>query len=821
MTLKRREFLTLIGGAAAAWPVAARAQQPSDRMRRVAFLSVGAEDVARTAAFRDGLAKFGWIEGRNLHIELRFSGDSDADTRRHASELVNLAPDVIVTRGGFATLVMKQLTRTIPIVMAGAGDPIAAGLLKDMAHPEGNITGVTNRVTSINGKMLELLKEAAPGVRRMAILQPDISGSGSFAAQIDEAARALAVQVVYIPYRSTDGAIAEYVEKGRGDPAALREWCDQWEGMEAEVALIAGAEAKWKAKEPPKVVEPGAGWDNGRIRLWCRDRGVDPGPWLEKAREARRKQAEPEPVSEEEEAPGAGAAFFGPEAQPEVEDEPEAEREPGWLPKFASEKSMRWDPENNPVVLSSAGPYDNAREWARRFAFREAMLAMFWWHGEFWRWDGHGYEPVNDAELTADVFDFLDRSVRVVAGKDGSFTQGRFRPTVAQARDLIAGLKAGLALKADFDPAAWLDTGRGAGAVLAFRNGVVNVRSGEFGGPTPKLWMHGTAGYEWNEGAKAVVWEGLLEAVFPGDGEAHDCVEEWLGYNMTEDVRFQKGMLWVGRPRSGKGTLAGVIRGLVGAGAYAGLTLHNWIMGENSRQKLIGKRALVFPDVRPRPGKLYGQNWDPGGVDHASAELLLNITGGDAMDIPRKYVGAWHGTLVGKVTMVSNEVPNFNDAVLPSRFVKLAFDVSFAGREDIRLPGKLATELPGIAARCVRAYRRLLARGRFIQPRSGLALKDGVAAGSDPLTEFVRRNLVADPGGEIECGKLFTMLGGWLNAQGRLDVVRALTPSNLTSKLQRIEGLANIRTLRPHDQPRVYLGVRWKTKEERRRDGDE
>jgi putative ABC transport system substrate-binding protein len=107
--MKRREFITLLGGAAVAWPLAARAQQLPDRVRRVGLLSVGAGDTAaQPSAFRDALAKLGWVAGRNLHIELRFGGDSDADIRRYAAELVNLARDVIVTRGGSATLAMQQ-----------------------------------------------------------------------------------------------------------------------------------------------------------------------------------------------------------------------------------------------------------------------------------------------------------------------------------------------------------------------------------------------------------------------------------------------------------------------------------------------------------------------------------------------------------------------------------------------------------------------------------------------------------------------------------------------------------------------------------------
>jgi putative ABC transport system substrate-binding protein len=148
-----------------------------------------------------------------LHIELRFSGDSDVDARRYAAELINFAPDVIVTRGGVATRVVQQMTRTIPIVTAEAGDLIASGLIKDMAHPDGNMTGVTNRFASINAKLLQLLKEAAPSVRRIAVLRPGLTSPASlygpsgrqetpFVSEVDQATRVLALQAVYIPYRN-------------------------------------------------------------------------------------------------------------------------------------------------------------------------------------------------------------------------------------------------------------------------------------------------------------------------------------------------------------------------------------------------------------------------------------------------------------------------------------------------------------------------------------------------------------------------------------------------------------------------------------------
>src|SRR5262249_19688750 len=158
----------------------------------------------------------------------------------------------------------------------------------------------------------------------------------------------------------------------------------------------------------------------------------------------------------------------------------------------------------------------------------------------------------------------------------------------------------------------------------------------------------------------------------------------------------------------------------------------------------------VFADVRFKPGRQYGSSYDPGGINHVSAELLLNITGEDTVTIPRKYKGAWHGQLRLKVMLISNEVPNLNDGGggLPSRFLKLQFVKSFYGQEDPTLRDKLEAELPGIAARCVRAYQRLCVAGRFIQPRSGLELDREVMRASDPWRAMLDECFVVEVGAE-------------------------------------------------------------------------
>jgi putative tryptophan/tyrosine transport system substrate-binding protein len=219
--MKRREFLAGLGGAAA-WPVGATAQQ-GERVRRIGVLAVNAENDRVTqssiVAFRDGLANLGWVEGHNIRIDLRFGSISLDRNIALAAELVGFAPDVVVTESAAATRAVHQQTRTIPIVVAGAGDVVANGIVKSLAHPEGNITGVTNLFISIGGKWLGLLKEAVPALQRVALVESEIAGVGGasgYLPSIEAAARVLDVQTSQIRYlngvdlvRATDAFAAK------------------------------------------------------------------------------------------------------------------------------------------------------------------------------------------------------------------------------------------------------------------------------------------------------------------------------------------------------------------------------------------------------------------------------------------------------------------------------------------------------------------------------------------------------------------------------------------------------------------------------------
>jgi len=202
--MRRREFIAGLGGAVA-WPLAARAQQ-GERVRRIGVLqTLGSESdqVQQTylRSMRDALAKLGWIEGRNLRTDVRFGAGEADRIRALAAELVSLNPDVIFTGGVPATIAVQQQTQNIPIVFGSVADPVASGIVKNLARPEGNATGITNLFASIAGKWVELLKEAAPRIQRVGLLYNAQLNFGGFFPSIEEAARALTISAIKIPYR--------------------------------------------------------------------------------------------------------------------------------------------------------------------------------------------------------------------------------------------------------------------------------------------------------------------------------------------------------------------------------------------------------------------------------------------------------------------------------------------------------------------------------------------------------------------------------------------------------------------------------------------
>jgi putative ABC transport system substrate-binding protein len=220
--VKRRDFITLLAGAAAAWPLAVRAQQ-SEGLRRIGVLMGAASDSegqARARILEQGLDRLGWMTGQNLRIDYRWGArDNPPQARIYAAELIALGPNVIVTQGSQNSEAVLKETRNIPIIFVEASDPMSSGLVPSMAHPGGNVTGFTNFEFSIGSKWLEILKEVASDIKRVLVLQGLDIGNQGFLRSIQAAASSLGIVPVAAPVRDAadiERVITAFVQEPQG-----------------------------------------------------------------------------------------------------------------------------------------------------------------------------------------------------------------------------------------------------------------------------------------------------------------------------------------------------------------------------------------------------------------------------------------------------------------------------------------------------------------------------------------------------------------------------------------------------------------------------
>lgn len=493
-----------------------------------------------------------------------------------------------------------------------------------------------------------------------------------------------------------------------------------------------------------------------------------------------------------------------PETEPDEEPEPETEVEPPecWeLPKLGTAP-----------VLSRQAQLDNAKAFTRDKLTLSAKgkrsgPGTYFFDESWWQWNGSFYEKAPEQRIVDMVCEYLDKATSR-GGEDGEGLV-RFKPKTGDVAALMTFLRSNVGLDDRAIPPRWLD-GRPAPraeGLLAFRNVLVDVTTGKTYPHEPWLWMHDGVDFDYDPRARCPQWEKFLLELFPRDEEAREMIEEELGYGMTIDNQFEKAALWVGPPRSGRGTLARIQELLVGPNGYTSLNIHTWHNNENSRQGLVGKRVGIFHDMRLKPPKQYGSvSYDTGGVDPQSQQLLLEYISGDLTEIGRKYLEAWKGEPFTKFRLISNKVPNFNDEVLVTRFNVIEFTKSFLGKENPALKRQLLpAELPGIANRCLAAYRRLLKRGRFVQPRSGLLLLHKVKAAVSPWAAFMDFYWEPDPKGEGTLVSVFVeTFRHWCMKTENFDLVET-SGSNIIQQINKVPGWQWLRSWRPSDNtPRRY-----------------
>jgi len=386
----------------------------------------------------------------------------------------------------------------------------------------------------------------------------------------------------------------------------------------------------------------------------------------------------------------------------------------------------------------------------------DGLPRLRFWRGSFFYWARGAYAELPTAESRGALVDHLDKSF--------------FKITSSAVSNVLEGLRAKAMLPGRTEPPAWIGNKSGpwsADEILAARNGLVHIPSLVAGKdcttpPTPRFFTTNALDYNFEFDAPPPEnWLTFLSQLWPEDSGSIDTLQEWMGYTLTPDTRQQKIMLIVGPKRSGKGTIARVIRSLIGEANCCGPTLAS--LAQNfGLQPMLGKSAAIISDAR------LGGRTD----SQVVVERLLSISGEDALSIDRKFLEPVTAKLSARLMVFSNELPRLGDSsgALAGRMIVLRLTESFYGREDHDLGAKLQTELPGILLWAIAGWQRLRQRGRFVQPESGGELMGDLEDLNSPVGQFLREECVIGNDCRVSRGDLYDAYARWCNAHGRRHV---------------------------------------------------
>lgn len=284
------------------------------------------------------------------------------------------------------------------------------------------------------------------------------------------------------------------------------------------------------------------------------------------------------------------------------------------------------------------------------------------------------------------------------------------------------------------------------------QNGILNVVTRELTKHDPDFFTTSILPYSYDPHAKCENWLRFLNNTLEGDIERMNLLQEWLGYMMVGNYDYQKAMLLIGAPRSGKGTIGRVMQALVGEENYAGITLES-LASDAVLETLIDKAVLFIGDAH----SVSGNN------RNAILDRFKSITGGDALPINRKYKGAWNGRLPGRMTLAANSIPAFADdsGAMANRLLILPFNKSFLNKEDHQLTEKLLNELPGICVWALEGLKRLRANNRFTEPAASKIERDDIEKQQSPLKAFFDDCCELVPDERVTTAELYNRFKAW------------------------------------------------------------
>ena len=390
-------------------------------------------------------------------------------------------------------------------------------------------------------------------------------------------------------------------------------------------------------------------------------------------------------------------------------------------------------------------------------AVHDGVPRLRFWRGTWLYWRAGAYREIPPSEVRGRLVNHLDK--------------GYYKLTSSAVSNVLDGLKAKARLPHHIEPPAWLGDDALAWNsldVVVCKNGMVHLPTlvsgkGDYLRPaTPRLFTTTAVDYDFDlDAPRPETWLRFLSDLWPDDADSISALQEWTGYLLTPDTRQQKIELVIGPRRSGKGTIARVLRSLVSPANVAGPTLAS--LGTNfGLWPMIGKSLAVVSDAR-----LSGRT-----DSQIVVERLLSISGEDALTIDRKNLEPITVKLPSRLMIFSNELPRLGDSsgALAGRMILLRLTQSFYGREDAGLTDRLLTELPGILLWAIDGWRRLRDRGHFIQPTAADELLAELNDLTSPVSVFVRECCNVGPEYEVQRGDLYEAYARWAKEHGRQHV---------------------------------------------------
>jgi putative DNA primase/helicase len=421
------------------------------------------------------------------------------------------------------------------------------------------------------------------------------------------------------------------------------------------------------------------------------------------------------------------------------------------------------------------------------------------WRCGWWTWEGPKWVEVEDRRVRGRAYEFTEHAMWWKKVPNGKSTLEPWAPTTRKISDLLDALKAITFLHRDVDQPEWIEPVAmpGARELVSVGNGLLHIHTRDLFPHNPRYFNVTAVPFDYDPDApEPTQWLAFLKELWPEDDDAIAALQEYFGYVLSGRTDQHKILLLVGPLRGGKGTIARILKALIGDGNCAGPTLAS--LGTNfGMSPLIGKPLAIVSDAR-----LSGPN------THQVVERLLSISGEDMLTIDIKYQQPWTGTLPTRFVIISNELPSFGDSsgAIASRFIALQLTQSWLGREDTYLTGKLREELPGILSWALDGLDRLNKQGQFTEPDSSFEVMTALSDLVSPVSAFVRDRCAVGPYA-IPVRDLFEAWRGWAEDNGH----QAGSAQSFGKDLRAAQSHVKVSRPRESDERhREYLGITLK-----------